>query len=77
MMPAVPITKIPAGMRPWMYASPPRDLKTVEVWRAGWAEFRSSWCWFSWLLRKWVGTTDSDCKYIAACKICGIEPTAS
>lgn len=39
-MPAVPITKIPDGMRNWCYDPPPYLMETVELWREGWTETR-------------------------------------
>ena len=34
-MPAVPITKVPDGMRHWVYCPPPLDMKQLEIWREG------------------------------------------
>lgn len=37
-MPAVPITKIPAGMRNWAYWRPPLSMAEIEIWREGWTD---------------------------------------
>jgi hypothetical protein len=37
-MAAVPITKVPDGMRHWVYTRPPSDLERIEIWREGMTE---------------------------------------